>query len=81
METLIVIYSPWNEDFSLERFKEKTFVIYNLLGPQFCGNSSFSGKQTAIKIHVNVGLASSGFEQRGPGARFWKDPKLFGCMT
>ena len=26
------------------RFKEKKFVIYNLIGPQFCGKPSFSGK-------------------------------------
>ena len=26
------------------RFKEKEFVIYNLIGPQLWGKSSFSGK-------------------------------------
>ena len=28
----------------LQGLKEKKFVIYNLIGPQFCGKPSFSGK-------------------------------------
>ena len=39
------------------RFTKKKFVSYNLIGPQFCGKSSFSSKQIAIKIYTNVGLA------------------------
>ena len=27
------------------RFKEKEFVVYNLIETQFCGKSSFNGKQ------------------------------------
>ena len=38
-------------------FKGKKFVIYHLIGPQFCGKLSFSGKQIAIKIYTNLGLA------------------------
>ena len=38
-------------------FKEKKFVIYNLIGPQFCDKSSFSGESIAIKIYANLGLA------------------------
>jgi len=59
-------------------FKEKKCVIYNLVGTQFCGKPSFSGKQIAIKIYANLGLASSGFEQLGPyeQLRIWSDMKL-----
>jgi len=33
------------EDFSKGLgFKETKFVIYNLIGPQFCGKPSFSSK-------------------------------------
>ena len=39
------------------RFKEKKFVIYNLVGPQLWGKSSFSDKLIAIKIYANLGLA------------------------
>ena len=31
--------------------------IYNLIGPQFWGKPSCSGKQVAIKIYANLGLA------------------------
>ena len=39
------------------RFKEKKFLIYNLIWPQFGGKSSFSVKWIAIKIYANLGLA------------------------
>ena len=46
VEILVVIYLLLKEDFSqhYERFKEKKFVTYNLIGQQFCGKSSFSRK-------------------------------------
>ena len=38
------------------RFKEKKFVIYNLIGPQFCAKPSFSGQYIDIKLKANLGL-------------------------
>ena len=56
MEILIVIYLPLKDERRL-RFKEKKFVIYKLFGPQFCGKTSFSDEEIAIKIYANLGLA------------------------
>ena len=67
VEIFIVIYLPSKEDFLRLKFKEKKFVIHNLIGPQFCDKSSFSGESIAIKIYANKGLAESGFDQLGPG--------------
>ena len=45
VEILIAIYLPlYARFFTRLRFKEKKFVIYDLIGSQFCGKSSFSGK-------------------------------------
>jgi len=38
------------------RFEEKKFVLYNPIGPQFCGKSSFGGSWMAIKIYANLEL-------------------------
>ena len=45
VKILIAIYLPlYVRFFTRLRFKEKKFVIYDLIGSQFCGKSSFSGK-------------------------------------
>ena len=44
--------------FTRLKFEEKKLVnIYNLIGPQFCGKPSFSGKKeiAIIKINANLG--------------------------
>ena len=43
--------------FTRVRFKEKKFVIYDLIGPQFWGKPSFGGKEIAIKTYAYQGLA------------------------
>ena len=43
---------------------ESLIIIYLRLREG--GKPSFSGKQVAIKIYVNLRLAQSGFEQLGP---------------
>ena len=58
VEILIVIYLPVKGGFvTILSFKEKKFVIYNIIGPQFCGKFSFNCKLIAIKIYANLGLA------------------------